>query len=255
MSKIIKSGYVIFQNNQDSKSTVGFTRSSNYISSPDFIVGEAYTEKERILNEALKEAEEIVKEAELQKEEMLMNVENEIEKSREKGFAAGYKTGYSEGFEEGTEKGMLSATEEINKKNEDLVSELCKQIYTVEENKELLIKSYEKNIVNLAVEISEKITKTKIARDDSIIKKIVEHAVKDYRNVEWVKIYLSADDYVTISTDKEIMQKLSQISDRVILEALSDSEIGHLIVETPEHLIDAGIKTQTDNLREIIKGI
>lgn len=78
------------------------------------------------------------------------------------------------------------------------------------------------------------------------------NAIKDYRNVEWLKIYLSSNDYVTISTDKDIMQKLSQISEHVALEVISDAEDGELIIETSENLIDLGVNTQLSNLKSMI---
>ena len=255
MSKIIKSNYVIIQNPQTNKDSAKFVKPiDEYMDSKNTIVEEAYIEKEKILNEALKEAKAIVNSANEYKSSILSTVTREMEEQRKKGFEIGHNEGYEDGKQQGYKEGKILAEDEINKKNEGLIAELCKQIYTVEESKEDIIKKYEKDLIKLSIDIAEKIIRTKLSQNDELIKNILNNAIKDYRNVEWVKIYVSSNDYVTISTDKCIMQKLSQISERVTLEVLSDVCDGELIIETTENLIDSGVSTQIDNLKDMVIG-
>lgn len=255
MSKIIKSSYVIIQNPQNVKDSAKFVKPvDSYMDSRKSIVDEAYIEKEKILNEALEEAKAIINSANEYKSNILTSVTKEMEEQRKKGFDIGHNEGYKKGKQLGFDEGKTLAEKEINEKNEGLVAELCKQIYTVEESKDEIIKKYEKDLFKLSIDIAEKIIRTKINQNDDIIKDIVNNAIKDYRNVEWVKIYLSSNDYVTISTDQSIMQKLSQISERVNLEVLTDASDGELIIETPENLIDSGVNTQLSNLKGMILG-
>ncbi len=253
MSKIIKSSYVIIQNPNNTQDSSKYVNPiGGNLNSTDYIVGEAYTEKEKILKEALEESKLIINSANEYKNNMLLTVSQEMEEHRKKGFDSGYNEGYEKGKYLGFEEGKALAEKEINKKNENLIAELCRQIYTVEESKDELIKRYEKDLIKLSVDIAEKIIRTKISQNDEIIKDILANAIKDYRNVEWLKIYLSSNDYITISTDKNIMQKLSQISEHVALEVISDAEDGELIIETSENLIDLGVNTQLSNLKSMI---
>lgn len=255
MSKIIKSNYVIIQNPHNTKESAKFVKPiEEYVDSKKSITDEAYIEKEKILNEALEEAKVIINSANEYKSSVLSTVAAEMKEQRKKGFDIGHSEGYEKGKKLGFDEGKAVAEEEVNKKNEGLVAELCKQIYTVEESKDELLKKYEKDLIKLSIDIAEKIIRTKINQNDEIIKNIVNNAIKDYRNVEWVKIYLSSNDYITISTDQSIMQKLSQISERVILEVLTDASDGELIIETPENLIDSGVNTQLSNLRSMVTG-
>lgn len=255
MSKIIKSSYVIIQNPKNTNDSAKFIKPiDEYMDNTKSVVDEAYIEKEKILNEALEEAKAIINSANEYKSNILSTVTKEMEEQKKKGFDVGHNEGYEKGKQLGIDEGKTLAEKEVNKKNEGLVAELCKQIYTVEESKDEIIKKYEKDLVKLSIDIAEKIIRTKIKENDDIIKNIINNAIKDYRNVEWIKVYLSSNDYITISTDQNIMQKLSQISERVILEVLTDASDGELIIETPENLIDSGVNTQLSNLKGMVIG-
>ena len=255
MSRIIKSSYVIIQNPQKENDSTKYVKHvDESVNDKNYVVEEAYEEKQKILNEALEEAKAIVNSANEYKKSVLASMIREMEEHRKKGFEIGHTIGYEQGKQQGFSEGEIIAQKEIDDKNEGLVAELCKQIYTVEESKDEIIKKYEKDIVKLSIDIAEKIIQTSIDKNDDIIKCIINNAIKDYRNVEWVKIYLSSNNYITISTDKSLMQKLSRICERVILEVVTDASDGDLIIETPENLIDSGVNTQLSNLRDIVIG-
>ncbi len=253
MSKIIKSDYVIIQEptsiHKTSDNTKSTVEQTNVVNSLKTI---SNGKRDRIIADALRESNEIIEAANSYKANILATVDKEIEEHRKKGYEIGYTQAYEKGNKIGYEEGKIIAQKEIENKSEGLIAELCKQIYMVEESKDEILKRFEKDLVKLAVEIAEKIIRVKINQDEDIVKDILLNAIKDYRNVEWLKIYLSKDDYVTISTDKNIMERLSQISEHIKLEAVAESENGELIIESPENLIDLGIDTQLNNLRSII---
>lgn len=256
MSKIIKSDYVIMQEPTSNYKRLEHPKSTE--NKEDKIdTGKSYaavsdSSKNKLIVDAIRESQEIIETANNYKIKMLANVEIEIEEHRKRGYDIGYTQAYEKGKSLGYEEGKIIAQKEINEKNEALIAELCKQIYMVEDSKDEIIKRYEKDLVKLAAEIAEKIIRVKISQEDEIIKDILKNAVKDYRNVEWLKIYLSKNDYVTVSTDKNLMEKLSHISEHVTLEAIADGEDGELIIESPENLIDLGVDTQINNLRNAI---
>lgn len=256
MSKIIKSNYVIIQEPKNIYKSLEHPKSTQHteqqIHYENSSTAASERDSQRLIADAVRESKEIIEDANKYKINMLATVEKEIEEHRKKGYEVGYTQAYEKGKSLGYEEGKIIAQKEINEKNETLIAELCKQIYMVEDSKDEIIKRYEKDLVKLATEIAEKIIRVKISQNDEIIKDILHNAVKDYRNVEWLKIYLSKNDYVTVSTDKNIMERLSQISEHVTLEAVAESEDGELIIESPENLIDLGVDTQLSNLRNAI---
>jgi flagellar assembly protein FliH len=253
LSKIIKSDYVIIQKPQNIYDSLEHLKTTGDIDTENYLTGVSYGENVKVINDAIKKSKEIIEAANEYKNNVLANVTKEIEEYRKRGYEIGYTDAYEKGKTIGYEEGKIIAQKDVEEKKEDLIAELCKQIYMVEDSKDEVIKRYEKDLVKLATEIAEKIIRVKISQDDEIIKNILTNAIKDYRNVEWLKIYLSKNDYVTVSTDKNIMEKLYQISEHIALEAMTDVEDGELIIESPENLIDLGINTQLSNLKNAIK--
>lgn len=256
MSKIIKSDYVIIQEPKSIYKSLESPKSTEY-KKEQIDIGNSLTavldsKSQNIIADAIKESKEIIETANNYKINMLASVDKEIEEHRKRGYEIGYTQAYEKGKSLGYEEGKIIAQKEIHEKSEGLIAELCKQIYMVEDSKDEIIRRYEKDLVKLATEMAEKIIRVKISQNDEIIKDILNNAIKDYRNVEWLKIYLSKNDYVTVSTDKNIMERLSQISEHVALEAIADGEDGELIIESPENLIDLGVDTQLSNLRNAI---
>lgn len=252
MSKIIKSNYVVVRETQNIYGSLESLKSTGDIDAENYLAGVSHGESSNIINDAIKEAKEIIEAANEYKNNVLASVIEEIEEHRRRGYESGYAEAYEKGKQLGFDEGKAIAKKEVEEKNKELVNELCKQIDLVEESKDELIKRYEKDLVKLAAEISEKIIRVKISKDDEIIKNILSDAIKDYRNVEWLKIYLSKNDYITVSTDKNIMEKLFQISEHVVLETMLEGEDGDLIIESPDNLIDLGINTQLINLKKAI---
>lgn len=53
-----------------------------------------------------------------------------------------------------------------------------------------------------------------------------------------------------IATDSDIASELAQVSDNIKFVIVEKEEPGTLIMETQEEIVDAGIATQMENLRE-----
>ena len=53
-----------------------------------------------------------------------------------------------------------------------------------------------------------------------------------------------------IATDSDISSELAQVSDNIKFVIVEKEEPGTLIMETQEEIVDAGISTQMENLRE-----
>jgi flagellar biosynthesis/type III secretory pathway protein FliH len=126
-------------------------------------------------------------------------------------------------------------------------------IAEIENEKEAIISKYENGIGNLSIEIAEKIIRQKIDSNENVITKIIDDSIKDYRNVEWIKIYISnEEDVKKIKADKDLINNLNKISSDVKIEIASDLQEGSIIVETPEGIVDAGVITQLNNLKEMV---
>lgn len=252
LSDIIKAEYVIYDSRI--QSTPGVVKTEEHealaLCATREDLYEIYNQREIIIKEAKDEALKIISTAK-------MDAQDEISQSKRKGYEEGYnagaETGKNQGYSEGYAAGETEITELLKKQNESAINEIRQMIKTIEEEKENLISQYEKDLTKLAIDIAEKIIKHKIHSKDSSVSAIIESVIKDYRNVEWIKVYISGkDDAVAIQADKKVVNELNKISDDVKIEIVEELEEGSVIVETPDGIVDAGIDTQLKNLKEMV---
>lgn len=253
LSNIIKAEYVIIDNKSNSQIKQAAKQvqpEQKVISTPREDLYEIYNQREVILKEAREEAIKIVNAAK-------RNAQNEIAECKKRGYEeglnAGKEIGKNKGYTEGYEAGKKNSTEELKKINNAKLDELKEMLEKIEEEKDDLISAYEKGLSKLAVDIAEKIIRQKIETKSNVISSIIKHVIKDYRNTEWLKIYISSkDDVISVQADKELINELNKISNEVKFEVSEDLEEGSAIVETPDSVVDASINTQLKNLKEMV---
>lgn len=248
MSNIIKAEYVEYNGKNRKNGLLYDGRPDDYPKEEDLY--QIYEQKQTIITEAKNEASLIIETAK-------KNVENEIDelkkKAYEEGRLTGLKMGRNEGYDLGYEEGLKKIEKELNDKNDLLLDEIKNIIITMEDQKDIIISKFERDIARVSIDIAEKIIKQKVNSDDNLITKIIGDVIKDYKNVEWIKIYISEQDsYKMIEADRTLINELHNISDNVKIEPMNDLEKGNCIIETPDAIVDAGLKTQLNNLKEIV---
>ena len=242
LSSIIKAENVVFHNKIEVKK---HDKQSNVISTPKVDLYDIYNEREIILEEARKEAMKIIVEAK-------KKAQIELDVCREMGFQEGYNEGKSIGYGEGYENGKSVAINMINEQNRNKAREIADMIEKIEEEKQKILSEHEAGLTELSIEIAERIVKEKI-HSDRVVSNIIKDVIKDYRNTEWIKIYISSDDdLITLQADVNLINELNKISKDVKIEVLEELDAGSVIVETPDGIIDASVDTQLKNLKEMV---
>lgn len=249
LSSIIKAEYVVYEDVNMSRIKKAELE-PKVINTPREDLYEIYNQREIILKEANDEAMKIINAAK-------RNAQNEIaelkKKGYEEGFNAGMEIGKNKGYQEGFEIGRLKITEEVKKQNSDMVNEVSSMIENIEKEKAEIMARYENGLAVLAIGIAEKVLHQKIDANENVITKIIEDTIKDYRNVEWIKIFISGEEDVKkIKADKDLVNSLNKLSNDVKIEVSKDVEEGGVIIETSEGIVDAGINTQLRNLKEMV---
>ncbi|MEL7649230.1 MAG: FliH/SctL family protein [Sedimentibacter sp.] len=249
MSSIVKAKYVVYDDKY--VKNVGRVESEpQVISTPREDLYEIYNQREIILKEANEEAMKIISAAK-------RNAQTEIaelkKRGYEEGFNAGMEIGKNKGYEEGFKAGKIQIADEIKRQNQAMVNEISYMIEEIEKDKEEIITRHEAGLTSLAISIAEKIIRQKIDANENVISKIIDNTISNYRNIEWIKIFISGEEDVKkIKADKELISNLSKISSDVKIEISKELEEGSVIIETPEGIVDAGITTQLNNLKEMV---
>lgn len=268
LSSIVKAKYVFMENTDDSNNIGNYVKieSDNNIKKDKDKVSvktecsrltdtkddlyEIYNQREYIINDAKEEAAKIISTA---KRNAVAEVADSKKKAFEEGYNSGLEIGKSKGYEEGYKEGISKAEEELSRVFESRMKEINDILKTIEDEKQKIISKYENEIETLSIDIAEKIMRQKIDAKENSISRIIESVIKDFKNVEWIKIYISDKENIeAIQADKLLIEELQKVTNDVKIEVLKDLNEGSCVVETPDNIIDAGIDTQLSNLKEIL---
>lgn len=192
-------------------------------------ISDANINAENIVNSAKQEAARIMQQAQAQADELMKNIEAQA-------FDEGLKKGHEQGYNEGYNKIVQDQSERILKV--DKIAEVAKEV------KKQIIKSAEKEIVELVILISEKLVKAKLDLDPDLILNIVKASIAALKDKEEVKIFvnpaLSAQINEISPELKKVIQGLGSIK---IIEDKTISPDG-VIVESMDTRIDARFSSQ-----------
>lgn len=198
----------------------------------DFILRQAIRKAQHIDTEAGKRADSLIDNA-LKKCQLIMK------EAESKGYADGYAKGLAGGAK-AAESAVASSLEEIRSLTEAIQSE-----------RQALRTEHEKDLVELAFQIAQKIMKKEAARDEELIAGMLEDVVRE--NGETVKIYLSEyNKSLDLHIDRKLARKIQSRfkNAKAVLVQREDT----IVVDTDSGLTDISIQVQLDQLKEAIGG-
>ena len=116
------------------------------------------------------------------------------------------------------------------------------------------IKSSEKELLKLSLDIAEKIINYEVDKSDNYVLGIVKDALDRVMNKKDVIVKLSTADYYTVLSNKKYLMTNVKGFGEIELVQDESMEPGSLIVDTPLGIIDGGIQVRMDNIqKEIMK--
>ncbi|WP_416198045.1 MAG: FliH domain-containing protein [Sporanaerobacter sp.] len=244
MSKIIKSFRVVEEENI-------FVEDELKNEEENVFLEEAKKKYDEIVSKALKEADRIVEEAN-EKSDIYLNQAYEKSKEifnewKEKGYTEGYDIGYKEGYSSGYESG-----EKVSNK---LIEEALEIKNNYINKKENIYREIEEDVIELVINICEKIIYDKVEEDSEYIVTLILKGIESLNSTDNLMIRVSKEDYdiVEMSKDK-ILAKASLVND---LEIRLDSSLnkGDCIIETASGSVDVSIKDQVEEVKQLLNDI
>ena len=104
--------------------------------------------------------------------------------------------------------------------------------------------------------MAEKVIHISLQSSGQIIKRMILAETERLDKVAWVKIYMEKTDYeMMIQTDADIISELSRLSDNIKFIVMEKEQSGNCIIEMPEEIIDIGVDTQMENIKEILGSV
>jgi len=212
-AKIVK----VIKGKEKVTSSIGEDFNRDSIEQDGVIRGEVYSASAKareLLQKAQKEAEEIVRKAKEQSDELRQS---------------GYDTGYQEGLAQTTEL-MVKARMEH----------------------EQFLKNANRDVMDLAFKIAEKIIGKQLESEPATIISIVKQAMQSVRASKQVTIRIHPDDAKILrANDEELQEALGR---QRVIDIMEDKKVhpGGCIIESEIGTVEAQLQTQLDRLKKIL---
>lgn len=193
-----------------------------------------------IINAAKDEAEKLLSETKMLVEEIKENARKD-----------GYKDGFNSGYEEGLKKGI----EEGRDKTSAILNEAKKIKEMILNDKKNLQKEVESDIVSTVIYCVKKIIDINLEENRDIVINLVKKGLENYEASNVVTIRVSDEDYEYLTKNKDkVLKTLKFIDDINIVRDIS-LEKYDCIIQTPSGMIDSGLTTQLESLKNTLKGV
>lgn len=156
------------------------------------------------------------------------------------------KEGFNEGFEDGRKESLEKYSKYIDASGR-LLSE-------INSRKEAYYISAEEEMRTTVFELVNKIVRTELRTNPKVIEGIIAEAAKNFRNSDYIKITL-AEDGITerFKTDEKLIKDIIPFIPEVEIEFDEDAEEGTVIEDNGSEIVDAGVPTQLEFLKEILR--
>lgn len=205
-------------------------------------IEEALDKEKEILLRAETNAQEIIAQAQQQGEELIEQAKSQALSEVD----AITQKAHDEGFEAGRQEGYENITQELQDKI-IAVNDFAKSNFELKNN---IIKSAHLDIINLIIEISQKVCSKSLELDDNILKEITEKAIYALKDKEDITIIINpqmAEKIYAIS--EELKEKIPQLCSIKIIEDNSVSPDG-TIVESPLSRVDCRVRSQINEISD-----
>lgn len=199
-------------------------------------------ERAKILEDGRNEAATITAEAKAATMAVMEKAKRECAMLKEQAR----KEGYDEGFAEG-KKDSLDKYEKYIDASGRLLSE-------INSRKEAYYVSAEEEMRQTVFELVNKIVRTELKINPQVVEGLIAEAAKNFRNSDYIKITL-AEDGITerFRTDEKLVKDIIPFIPEVEIELDEDAEEGTVIVDNGSEIVDAGVPTQLEFLKEIMR--
>lgn len=197
------------------------------------------------LSEARRQAEEILEEARAEAEELK-------EEARKEGFAGGWE----EGRKAGRMQAMKEMAEALARQQQAAKEELTEALERIEQAKNRCLQHYLEQLKDCSFAVAEKVIHTSLETSGDIIRRMIVFETEKLKKTAWLKIYMEKMDYdMMMNTDADLVAELSKVSDNIKFIVMEKEQRGSCIIETPEEILDIGVETQMENIRDITSTI
>lgn len=160
---------------------------------------------------------------------------------------------YQEAFSLGKEEGSKSAFEAVKEELDRKVSEFSQIIEELKALRSQVLKTQEKELIELVFQVGKKIALKDLSEDSTVIKNLLESILTEYEKEDEIKLYLSPSDTKFLNEQIESGNfKFGDLSKLKVIEEQSMTN-GGCRVQTQFGSIDSQVEQRVENLWSSLK--
>lgn len=167
------------------------------------------------------------------------------EKGYEQGIKNGYEDGYKKAYDETIDAAKAEATEIVNKAEVLLKS--------AHENYVKYLETKKEEVIKLALEIAEGITRKELMKDDSM-NEIIDEAFKISKGEDNVILKVNSVHVEELKSQIEIWKVSYGIKNEIFVVNDESMEPGNAVLEKPSGMVKVGVEIGMEQIRKAILG-
>ena len=208
------------------------------------------------LKEAERASQEMLAEAEAEKERLLEEARAEAEQIKKDAEEKGYNDGYQQGLVDGEDAAEKKANAIYRERIDQWETAVAGAIDGIQKERKESFQRYLEELKDVVLMIAEKVIHVSLGTSGEVIKKMIVTEVEKLHKTEWIKIYIDKVDYDRlVEVDEDVARELYRVSDNIKFVVMDKEQSGYVVIETPQEMIDIGVDTQLENVKEAVKSV
>jgi len=199
------------------------------------LISDAKIKATSIMADAQKEADNLLEQTQEKIAKLINEAQLEAENIKE--------AAYLDGLEQGKKIGLAEV--------DNLVNEANQLVHKAFQEKEEIIKKAEPEIIDLAVKISEKLTRREITLNQDTIQFITSSLLELVQDAKEVTIKLNADDYTYLNNNRQELESCLTRG-KLKLEIDNSCAAGDCLIISETGIVVARIDTQLEKISKTL---
>lgn len=211
----------------------------------------SFEEEKNMLEKEIQNLQDQIENLKREKERMIDSTKEEIKREKENWdqekkllINQGYQEGYEIGISEGRQKAEVQYETLINQMN-DLEKMAIKDYHTRLEQTDHVI-------VDLSVNIAEKIIQDEIAKDPKMFLNIVTAAITEIKDQSQISIHAHPDNYEILMKQKGELINTLDGDTKLSIFMNQKMTVNECLIEHPFGQVDASVDTQLEQIRDVL---
>ena len=207
--------------------------------------------------ELLKKYEEIgqriIQDAENEKKALILRTQMKASNEEKKAYEKGYEQGMKNGYEDGYKKAYDETIENAQKEAADIVEKAEILLRSAQSEYAEYLDNKRKEIVKIALNIAESITRKNLSNDDSL-NEIVEEAFKISKGEESIILRANSVHIDELKKNCEKWKLSYAIKNEIFVITDDSMEPGNAILEKPSGIVKVGVDIGLEQVKKAIFG-